>query len=63
MIEDVVTTGSQVLQAAAILEEAGAEVSGIVAVLDRRDEKSVLLGGYPFAALLRLEDLGITSGH
>ncbi|MEJ7872816.1 MAG: orotate phosphoribosyltransferase [Rubrobacteraceae bacterium] len=63
LIEDVVTTGSQVLQAAAILEEAGAEVSGIVAVLDRRDEKSVLLGGYPFAALLRLEDLGITSGH
>ncbi len=63
LIEDVVTTGSQVLQAAAILEEAGAEVSGIVAVLDRRDEESARLGGYPFGALLRLEDLRITSGY
>ena len=63
LIEDVVTTGSQVLRAAATLEEAGAEVSGIVAVLDRRDEESARLGGYPFGALLRLENLGITSGH
>ena len=61
LIEDVVTTGSQVLRAAATLEEAGAEVSGIVAVLDRRDEGSDHLGGYPFEALLRLEDLGIIS--
>jgi orotate phosphoribosyltransferase len=61
LIEDVVTTGSQVLRAAAILEEAGAEVLGIVAVLDRRDEDSALLGGYPFGALLRIEDLGINS--
>ena len=62
LIEDVVTTGSQVLRAAATLEEAAAEVCGIVAVLDRREEDSERLGGYPFDALLRLEDLGITSG-
>lgn len=62
LIEDVVTTGSQVLRAAATLEEAGAEVSGIVAVLDRRDEDSTSLGGYPFEALLRLVDLGVNSG-
>lgn len=62
LIEDVVTTGSQVLRAATILEEAGAEVLGIVAVLDRRDESSSRLGGYPFEALLRIEDLGINSG-
>jgi orotate phosphoribosyltransferase len=61
LIEDVVTTGTQVLQAAAALEETGAEVLGIVAVLDRRDEDSASLGGYSFRALLRLEDLGITS--
>jgi orotate phosphoribosyltransferase len=60
LIEDVVTTGTQVLRAAAALEEAGAEVLGIVAVLDRRDENSASLGGYSFQALLRLEDLGIT---
>lgn len=62
LIEDVVTTGTQVLRAAATLEEAGAEVLGILAVLDRRDEDSSSLGGYPFGALLRLEDLGVTSG-
>ncbi len=62
LVEDVVTTGTQVLRAAATLEEAGAEVLGIVAVLDRRDEDSASLDGYPFGALLRLEDLGVTSG-
>lgn len=62
LIEDVVTTGSQVLRAAATLEEAGAEVSGIVAVLDRRSEGSASLGGYSFEALLRLDDLGVNSG-
>jgi orotate phosphoribosyltransferase len=62
LVEDVVTTGTQVLRAAATLEEAGAEVLRILAVLDRRDEDSASLGGYPFGALLRLEDLGVTSG-
>ena len=61
LVEDVVTTGTQVLRAAAVLEEAGAEVLGIVAVLDRRDEDAGSLGGYPFEALLRLEDLGVNS--
>ena len=61
LIEDVVTTGTQVLKAAATLTEVGAEVLGIMAVLDRRDERSARLGGYPFEALLGMEDLGITS--
>jgi len=62
LIEDVVTTGTQVLKAAAVLEEVGAEVLGIVTVLDRRDEVQPSgLGGYPFQALLRLEDLGVTN--
>ena len=60
LIEDVVTTGSQVLRAAATLEEAGAKVLGIVAVLDRRNEQLARLGGYPFEALLRMEDLGVS---
>ena len=59
LIEDVVTTGTQVLRAAGVLEEAGAEVLGIVAVLDRRDEAASRLGGYSFEALLRMEDLGV----
>lgn len=62
LIEDVVTTGAQVLTAAATLEEAGAGVVGILAVLDRRGEDSAVLGNYPFEALLRMEDLGVNSG-
>ena len=62
LIEVVVTAGDQVLRAAAPLEEAGAEVPGILAVLGRRDRDSADLGGYTFAALLRLEDLGVTGG-
>ena len=57
LVEDVVTTGTQVLRAAATLEEAGAKVLSIVAVLDRRDERRARLGGYPFEALLEMEDL------
>ncbi len=57
LIEDVVTTGAQALRAATILEEAGAKVLEILAVLDRRDEGSARLGDYPFRALLRMEDL------
>jgi orotate phosphoribosyltransferase len=62
LIDDVVSTGTQVLGAAAILDEAGAEVVGILAVLDRRGEDCAVLGGHPFEALLRMEDLGATSG-
>ena len=62
LIEDVVTTGTQALRAAEALKEAGAEVLGIVAVLDRREKRSSRLGGYPFEALLDMEDLGVTGG-
>jgi orotate phosphoribosyltransferase len=63
LLEDVVTTGTQAVAAAGRLEEAGVEVAKIVAVLDRREaageglEES--LGKFPFAALLRMEDLRV----
>jgi orotate phosphoribosyltransferase len=44
------------------LEETGAEVVGIVAVLDRRGEDSAVLGNYSFEALLKMENLGVNSG-
>ena len=62
LIEDVVTTGTQVLRAADVLKEAGAEVLVIVAVLDRRDKTAPRLGGYSFEALLRMEDLEVQRG-
>ncbi len=62
LIEDVVTTGTQVLRAAAVLEGIGVEVAKVVAVLDRREEGGARLGGYEFEALLRIEDIGVGGG-
>jgi len=58
LVEDVVTTGTQALKAAGVLREAGVEVAKVVAVLDRREGgRPPELGGYPFGALLDLEDM------
>jgi orotate phosphoribosyltransferase len=58
LVEDVVTTGTQALKAAGALEEAGVEVVEVVAVLDRREGGYPPdLGGFPFGALLRMEDM------
>jgi len=59
LIEDVVTTGTQAVRAAGNLVEAGVEVAAIVAVLDRREEPTGELGGFPFRVLLRIEDLRV----
>ena len=60
LIEDVVTTGSQAVEAAEGLVEAGVEVVAILAVLDRREDgRDPQLGAFPFRALLRMEDLGV----
>jgi orotate phosphoribosyltransferase len=62
LIEDVVTTGTQALAAAGVLQEAGAEVAKVVAVLDRRPDAEDSLGGLPFEALLRMKDLETAGG-
>ena len=59
LVEDVVTTGTQAVRAARNLDEAGAEVVTIVAVLDRREEDEGELDGFPFQALLRMDDLRV----
>ncbi len=59
LLEDVVTTGTQAIRAAWTLGEAGVEVVAIVAVLDRREESGAELGGFPFRALLRMDDLRV----
>jgi orotate phosphoribosyltransferase len=63
LIEDVVTTGTQAVRAARNLQSAGADVVTIVAVLDRREEFGARLGGFPFQALLRIEDLRVGNKH
>ena len=62
LVEDVVTTETQVLRAAAVLEGVGVEIQKVVAVRDRRGEGSPRLGGYPFEALLSIEDMGVVGG-
>jgi orotate phosphoribosyltransferase len=47
------------VRAAGNLDEARVEVAAIVAVLDRREEPAGDLGGFPFRALLRIEDLRV----
>lgn len=63
LIEDVVTTGTQAVEAAGRLAAAGADVTKVLAVLDRREtEERSLLDELPFAALLRMEELRVAKG-
>ena len=61
VIEDVLTTGGQVLEAVKSLESAGAKVEGIVGVLDRQEgaRENIEGAGYRFDALFTTKDLGI----
>ena len=61
LVEDIATTGGQVLEAAKTISEAGATVQAIVAVIDRQEgaRENIESAGYRFAALMTKTDLGI----
>lgn len=61
LVEDVTTTGGQVLEAAKVITEAGATVKKIVCVIDRKEgaEENITQAGYKFDKLLTKYDLGI----
>lgn len=61
IVEDIATTGGQVLEAAKLLQELGAKVVKIVAVIDRQEgaRENIEGAGYAFASLLTKRDLGI----
>src|SRR5438067_7171071 len=63
IVEDVLTTGGQVLEAAKALESAGAIVERIVAVIDRMEgaRENVERAGYAIEALFTVRDLGINA--
>ncbi|MBA3610914.1 MAG: orotate phosphoribosyltransferase [Rubrobacter sp.] len=64
LIEDVVTTGTQAVEAAGRLEESGVEVLSILAVLDRREGRTEPeIGGYPFKTVLEMADLRVDSNN
>jgi orotate phosphoribosyltransferase len=61
LVEDIATTGGQVLEAAKIITEAGAKVKKIVAVIDRKQgaAENITTAGYKFESIMTKEDLGI----
>ncbi len=60
-VEDIATTGGQVLEAAKVIAEAGATVKKIVCVIDRKQGagENITQAGYKFESLLTKDDLGI----
>ena len=61
LVEDIATTGGQVLEAAKIITQAGASVKEIVCVIDRKQgaEQNITDAGYKFESILTKDDLGI----
>lgn len=61
LVEDIVTSGGQVIEAAKSLTESGATVVRIVGTIDRLQggRGSIESAGYSFESLLTREDLGI----
>lgn len=59
LVEDIATTGGQVLEAATVLREAGASVEKIVAVVDRQEgaRENIEGAGYRFESLLTLAEI------
>ncbi len=62
LVEDIATTGGQVLEAAKAITDAGATVKKIISVIDRKQgaRENIESAGYEFDSILTKEDLGIT---
>ena len=61
LVEDIATTGGQVLEAAKVITDAGAKVKKIVCVIDRQQgaRENITGAGYTFESILTKDDLGI----
>ncbi len=61
LVEDVCTTGGQVLEAAKVIEATGAKVQKIVGTIDREEgaRENIESAGYTFEALFTKTDLGV----
>ncbi|MEO6351111.1 MAG: orotate phosphoribosyltransferase [Candidatus Limnocylindrales bacterium] len=62
LIEDVVTTGGASLTAVELLQAAGAQIAGVLAVVDREQggRERFVEAGIPFRALFTVTELGIS---
>ncbi len=63
IVEDVATTGGQVLEAAGVIAATGATIVKIVATIDRLEgaRENIEQAGYAFDALFTTRDLGVTA--
>ena len=63
LVEDIATTGGQVLEAAKFIISIGAKVERIVAVIDRQEgaKENIQDAGFNFEALFTKSGLGITT--
>jgi len=63
LVEDIATTGGQVLEAARLIKSIGAKVERIVAVIDRQEgaRENIKAAGLAFEAFFTRADLGILS--
>jgi len=63
IVEDVATTGGQVLEAAKVVAATGAAITSIIATIDRLEgaRENIEAAGYAFDALFTVRDLGITT--
>lgn len=61
IVEDIATTGGQALEAAKVLQEAGAKVAAIIATIDRQEgaREHVENAGFLFESLFTKTDLGL----
>lgn len=61
LLEDVATTAGQALEAVKVLREAGAEIAGVIATIDRQEgaSENMAAAGVAFEALFTKADLGI----
>lgn len=61
IVEDVATTGGQVLEAAKVIAESGATFLRIIATIDRLEgaRQNIEAAGFSFDALFTVRDLGI----
>ena len=63
IVEDVATTGGQVLEAAKVVSDTGAKIIMIIATIDRMEgaRENIEKAGYAFDALFTVKDLGVTA--
>ncbi len=61
LLEDVCTTGGQILEAAKVIEAQGAKVVKIIGTIDREEgaRENIESAGYAFEALFTKTDLGV----